>query len=175
MHSPWCKRIEFARLLVSNDRELRRYIAMLVPRRDCVEEILQQTAAVLWEKFAEYDRKREFLPWAIRFAYFEVLNFRKNLARSRFVYSDEVLNALAQTREEISTELQHRRLALQHCLGKLPTEDRSLPERRYSDSSTVKALADETGRTVKALYRRLDRIRESIVACVNQRLASEQQ
>lgn len=166
---------EFARLLVANDRELRRYIAMFVPRRDCVEEILQQTAAILWEKFVDFDREREFLPWAIRFAYFEILNFRKNLARSRFVYSDEVLTALAQTRDEISAELQQRRLALLHCLGKLTVDDKSLLERRYSDSSTIKALADETGRTVKALYRRLDRIRESILTCVNQRLASEQQ
>ena len=69
---------EFARLLTNHDRELRRYISLFVSRRDDVEEVLQQTAIMLWEKFAEYDPQREFLPWAIRFAYYEILNFRKH-------------------------------------------------------------------------------------------------
>ncbi|APZ93142.1 sigma-70 family RNA polymerase sigma factor [Fuerstiella marisgermanici] len=166
---------EFARLLVRHDRELRRYIATFVPRRDCVEEILQQTAATLWEKFSDFDRNREFVPWAIRFAYFEVLNFRKHQARSRFIFSDEVLSAIEQTHDELASELQHRQMALQGCLEQLPNKDRMLITRRYSDSSTIKSLAVETGRTVKTLYRRLDRIRDSIATCVERKMVSNSQ
>lgn len=166
---------EFAKLLVSHDRELRRYIAMFIPRRDCVEEILQQTAVMLWEKFGEFDREREFLPWATRFAYFEVLNFRKNQARNRLVFSDDVLAALEQTHNELESELQQRQVALRGCLEKLTASDRTLLARRYDDSSTIKSLAEETGRTVKTLYRRLDRIRESVAACVERKLVSDSQ
>jgi hypothetical protein len=42
-----------------------------------------------------------------------------------------------------------------------------LLQRRYSDNATIKDLSDETGRTVKSLYRRLDRIRELVAACVD--------
>ncbi len=138
----------------------------LLPRRDDVEEVLQQTAVALWEKFDEFDPQQEFLPWATRFAYFQVLNFRKELARTRLVYSEEVMKSLAETRAELSEELEERRAALRHCLAKLKTEDRSLLERRYAESLTVKSLAEESGRTVKSLYRRLDRIRELIATCI---------
>lgn len=164
---------EFARPLTIHDRELRRYISLFVSRRDDVEEVLQQTAIMLWEKFAEYDPQREFLPWAIRFAYFEILNFRKQIARRRFQHSEETLLALAETRDDLAEELNRRRLALKHCLTKLNAHDRSLLERRYSDSSSVKSLAEETGRTVKALYRRLDRLRQLIYECVDSRIASD--
>lgn len=165
---------EFAEHLAKSDRGLRRYVSMFVARRDDVEEILQQTAAVLWTKFAEYDRNREFLPWAIRFAYFEVLNFRKHRARQRFLHSEAVLEALAETRDQLADELTQRQKAINHCLSKLTAEDRSLLERRYSDSSNIKSLAQETGRTVKALYRRLDRIRDIISACIGKRIAADE-
>lgn len=162
----------FARLLVTHDQHLRRYIAMLLPRRDDVEEVLQQTATVLWQKFGEYDQNRDFIPWATRFAYFEALNFRKEYARSRLIYTDDIMQLLTDTREEMSEELQRRQTALRTCLGKVPADDRALLERRYSDSSTMKMLAAETGRTVKSVYRRLDRIRAAIATCVDREIAT---
>ncbi len=111
--------IEFARLLVQSDRPLLRYIMTFIPRRDDAEEVLQRTAAVLWEKFGEYDRQREFLPWALRVAYFEVLNFRKQLARDRLVFREEVIEALAETRQAQASRLEAQRQALRLCLSEL--------------------------------------------------------
>lgn len=164
---------DFAQLLVRHDRALLRYIMTFIPRRDDAEEVLQRAATVLWEKFNDYDRTREFLPWALSVAYFEVLNFRKELARSRLVFREEVLHALAESREEQEPVLVAQRKALGECLGQLDAEGRALLRRRYSDSATVASLAEETGRTAKSLYRRLDRLRELIAQCVERRLASE--
>jgi RNA polymerase sigma-70 factor (ECF subfamily) len=164
---------EFAQLLVRHDRALLRYIMTFIPRRDDAEEVLQRAATVLWEKFDEYDRERDFLPWALSVAYFEVLNFRKELARSRLVFREDVLHAVAETREAVEPQLEAQRTALGECLGKLDTEGLALLRRRYSDSATVASLASETGRTAKALYRRLDRLRELISQCVERRLGSD--
>lgn len=164
---------EFAQLLVRHDRALLRYILTFIPRRDDAEEVLQRTATVLWEKFPEYDRAREFLPWALSVAYFEVLNFRKELARSRLVFREDVLHAVAETREGLLPQLEAQRTALGECLGKLDAEGLALLRRRYSDSATVASLATETGRTAKSLYRRLDRLRELISQCVERRLSGE--
>jgi RNA polymerase sigma-70 factor (ECF subfamily) len=161
---------EFARLLVRHDRSLLRYILALIPRRDDAEEVLQRTATVLWEKFAEYDREREFLPWAMRVAYFEVLNFRKQIARDRLVFSEEVMEALAETRDAQQPQLEAQRRALRLCLGELTADDQALLRRRYADSETIADLADEKGKTAKALYRRLDRLREAIARCAERRL-----
>lgn len=162
----------FARLLVTHDRQLRRYIAMLLLRHDDVEEVLQRTAVMLWQKFDQYDRDRDFLPWATRFAYFEVLNFRKEHARSKLVFTEDVMNLLTETRQQCSDELQQRGAALRHCLSKVSDEDRQLLDRRYNEASTMKSLAEETGRTIKAVYRRLDRIRAAITDCVDKQMAT---
>jgi RNA polymerase sigma-70 factor (ECF subfamily) len=164
---------QFARLLVRHDRALLRYIMTLIPRRDDAEEVLQRTATVLWEKFAEYDQEREFLPWALRVAYFEVLNFRKQIARDRLVFREDVMEALAETRQSLAGQLEAQRAALAHCLSQLAPEDQTLLRRRYADSETIAALACERGKTAKALYRRLDRLREAIARCAEQRLRGE--
>jgi RNA polymerase sigma-70 factor (ECF subfamily) len=162
--------MEFARLLVQFDRSLLRYIMTFIPRRDDAEEVLQRTATVLWEKFSEYDRQRDFLPWALRVAYFEVLNFRKQIARDRLVFREDVLEALAETRAASEPVLAAQRVALRYCLAALKPDDRALVKRRYGDAQTVAALADERGQTAKALYRRLDRLREAIARCAERRL-----
>ncbi len=160
---------QFAKLLVANDQELRRYIGLFLHRRDDVEEVLQQTAVALWEKFVEFDPEREFLPWATRFAYFEVLNFRKQKARSRVFYSEDVMELIAEAHEEISEELRIRREHLQDCLDQLNPEDLQLLNHRYRDGTTIKSLSEQTGRTVKSLYRRLDRVRQLVTACIDRK------
>jgi RNA polymerase sigma-70 factor (ECF subfamily) len=145
----------------------------LIPRRDDAEEILQRTAVTLWEKFSEYDQARPFMPWALRFAYFEALNFRKQMARDRLIFCEEILQALAESRETQAVLLSKQRAALSHCVTKLNSADRALLERRYNDAATIAALAEDVGRTVKSLYRRLDRIREALVRCVDRQLALE--
>lgn len=161
---------DFARLLVQHDRAVFRYILTFVSRHGDAEEILQRVATVLWEKFSEYDPSRDFLPWAFRVAYFEILNFRKEAARSRRVFREDVLEALAETREGESPVLEAQQHALQECLGKLSPDSAELLRRRYCDAETVAALAAEKGKTAKSFYRKLDRIRDLIAECVEQRL-----
>ncbi len=45
-----------------------RYVAALVPNVADAEDIVQQTALALWEKFDAYDPSQPFTPWAWRFA-----------------------------------------------------------------------------------------------------------
>src|SRR5262245_66285386 len=114
----------------------------LLPRRDDAEEVLQRTATVLWEKFGEYDREREFLPWALRVAYFEVLNFRKQIARDRLVFREDVMEMLAEARQSQVAQLEAQRRALALCLGELSEQDQALLRRRYADSEPVAPTAD---------------------------------
>jgi RNA polymerase sigma-70 factor, ECF subfamily len=163
---------DFSRLLVQHDRAVLRYIMTFMPRHDDAEEVLQRVATVLWEKFNEYDPTRDFLPWALRVAYFEVLNFRKEAARSRLVFSEEVIASLAETRDAERPVLEAQQRALQECLGKLNSDSAVLLRRRYCDAQTVAALAAEWGKSVKSLYRRLDRLRDLIAECVERRIIS---
>lgn len=160
-------------LLSKHDREILRYILTLLPHRGDAEEVLQRTAVKLWEKSAEYDTSREFLPWALRRAYYEVLNFRKEMARSKLVFSAEVVAQLADDREAQAGYLAEMQDALRKCLGKIQKSDLQLLQCRYGRSQSIQELACEVGRTAKSLYRRLDRVRALVQKCVYQRLASE--
>ena len=58
----------FLSLFLRSEKEVFRYVAALVPNMVDAEDIVQQTALSLWEKFDAYDPAQPFTPWACRFA-----------------------------------------------------------------------------------------------------------
>ena len=58
----------FLSLFLRSEQEIFRYVAALVPNATDAEDIVQQTALALWEKFDAYDPTLPFTPWACRFA-----------------------------------------------------------------------------------------------------------
>lgn len=161
----------FVELIVRCERPLMRYIRTLVPNLVDAEEVWQATAIVLWEKFDEYDCQRDFLPWAQRFAYFEILKFRRTQARDRMVFSENVLQSLAETHDASRESLDKRSLALQKCLNQLIPRDLALLRTRYETETRINDLAKSLQTTAKTLYRRLDRIRDRLAQCVRRRVA----
>jgi DNA-directed RNA polymerase specialized sigma24 family protein len=61
-----------------------------------------------------------------------------------------------------------RVLALRHCLKKIKPDQRALLESRYSGDSKdeLRAFAKRGGRSMDALYKTLERLRELLRACV---------
>jgi RNA polymerase sigma-70 factor, ECF subfamily len=52
----------FLSLFLRSQREIFRYVAAPVPNVTEAEEIVQQTALALWEKFDAYDSAQPFTP-----------------------------------------------------------------------------------------------------------------
>ena len=160
----------FAILMMENKEALNRYLLSLHPWIDEVDDLMQNTAMTLWKKIDEYDTAREFLPWALRVAYFEVLSWRKHMRKRRFVFSEELVEQLSATQMG-SEDLDHlRHEALQDCLEKLPDHHRDIVEQRYGKRGTLKELAAETGVSVHKIYHRLEAARSSLADCVQRGL-----
>lgn len=70
-------------------------------------------------------------------------------------------------------ELESRRLALKHCLGKLRDKDRDLIESRYAPGERGKDLASQIGRPANSVYQSLGRIRRTLMECIQRQLAVE--
>jgi len=164
---------EFVRLLMATEEDLFTYAFSLLRNADDVREVLQEAAVTTWQHFDEFDRTRPFFPWASRFVYFAVLNFRKRKYSSQNLFSDPTLRALAADYETYHEEFDARSEALTRCVEKLPTPARTLLKHRYHQNETVQEIARRTNRKVNTLYKAFDRIRGWLLDCLQRTLNAE--
>src|SRR3954471_17277240 len=121
----------FLSLFLRSEREVFRYVAALVPNLSDAEDIVQQTAVALWEKFDRYDPNLPFTPWACRFALNKTRQWIERRQRWQALLEGGVAEELARRREELRPELELRLKHLEGCLGKLPGDQRSMVEGYY--------------------------------------------
>jgi RNA polymerase sigma-70 factor (ECF subfamily) len=163
----------FVRLFAAGQSEVVRYILALVPDMDDAQEVLQETAVVLWNRPGQYDPDRPFVPWTCRFAYFQVLKFRDQQSRRRCFLSLEAIDQLAAERADERAVLDERRGAPARCLKLLSYPQRLMIEQRYSRRMPVAQLFAVTRRSIATLYKALERLRRRLFECVNRRLGLE--
>jgi RNA polymerase sigma-70 factor (ECF subfamily) len=156
----------FLSLFLRSEREIFRYVAALVPNIADAEDIVQQTAVALWEKFDAYDPAQPFTPWACRFALNKARQWIERKQRWQALLENGLAEELIQRREALRPEIEARLKHLENCLGKLPEDQRELVEGYYYYRNSIEALSESSGRTVQATYKALQRIRQSLLICV---------
>jgi RNA polymerase sigma-70 factor (ECF subfamily) len=149
------------------------YIHALVPDPHDAADLLQETCMVVCEKFQEFREGTDFVAWACQIAWWRVRAARQRFARSKVVFHDDVLEAVARTAGTMGPELDDRQQALAHCLARLNPGDRALLLARYEPGSSVGSAARRAGRSVEDAYKALFRMRKLLFDCVTHRLASE--
>ncbi len=156
----------FLSLFLRSEREIFRYVSALVPNVVDAENIVQQTAAALWEKFDAYDPAKPFTPWACRFALNKARQWIDRRQRWQALLEGGLAEELVQRREELRPELECRLNHLEGCLGKLPAEQRLLVEGYYYRREAIEKLAEDSRRTVAATYKTLQRVRQALQVCI---------
>jgi RNA polymerase sigma-70 factor, ECF subfamily len=163
---PGAAQQRFLSLFLRSEREIFRYVAALVPNVADAEDIVQQTALALWEKFDAYDSTQPFTPWACRFALNKARQWIERRQRWQALLQGGLAEELAQRREELRPELEVRLKHLEGCVGKLPEDQRSLVEGYYYHRTGIEKVAESSGRTVEATYKALQRIRTALQLCI---------
>lgn len=163
----------FLSLFLRSEREIFRYVAALVPNLTDAEDIVQQTAIALWEKFDAYDPNQPFTPWACRFALNKTRQWIERRQRWQALLERGLAEELAQRRQELLPDFEIRLKHLEGCLGKLPQEQRSVVEGYYYDRHPIETLARRSGRSEAATYKMLQRIRHALQLCVEARTEPE--
>src|SRR5689334_23247231 len=156
----------FLSLFLRSEREIFRYVAALVPNVADAEDIVQQTAIALWEKFDAYDPAQPFTPWACRFALNKTKQWIERRQRWQALLQGGLAEELAQRREELLPDIERRLKHLEGCLEQLPVEQRSMVEGYYYRREGIEKVAEASGRTVAATYKTLQRIRQALQACI---------
>jgi RNA polymerase sigma-70 factor (ECF subfamily) len=164
---------QFLRLFTTSEGALRAFVRSLVPTVADANEVMQEVALVLWQKFGEYGLGEDFRRWAFGVAKFKVLAWQRDRKRDRHWFGDDLLEILAQDAAHRSDLLSAQREALHHCLAKLKPAERSLVDTAYSPGPSLEAYARTQGRTVAAIYKQLHRIRMALMKCTRAVLAAE--
>ncbi len=117
--------------------------------------------AMLWRKFDELDSQENFPRWAFGVARLEALTFRRDQARDRHVFSEDLMRLLEAEAEEAagSQIVDREERALERCLQKLPQAQCTLIETVYVGGARIDEMARVSGRTPMALYKVLHRVR----------------
>jgi RNA polymerase sigma-70 factor, ECF subfamily len=157
------------------ERRIFAYILTLLPHRADAEDVLQEVSVIMWEKFEEDDPPKDFVAWGCRIAYFQIQHHRRDQRRGRVVFSEEMLSQLADTiaDESAALQLDERREALTHCLGRLGRPDRELLTERLKEGATAQSAAASVGRSVDAVYKALAKIRKGLLDCIERTIAAE--
>ena len=164
----------FMRLLMQHEPALRAYARTLLPNWSLVDEVIQEASLTLWQKFDQLRSEDGFLPWAKVVLRFKCLSAVGKLQRDRHVFSDELLELLADEADTIDAEQQAAHLhALRGCLAKFSEPHQELLLAPYTGDGQVLSLAEKAGKSANALYKLLGRLRDKLTVCVESSLAQE--
>jgi RNA polymerase sigma-70 factor (ECF subfamily) len=162
---------EFVRHLVAVQGALRGFILAHVQDVNLAEDVLQDVSVALWKKLETYQPDRPFLKWALGVAHYEVLHSRRDSARCRLVFDADLIQRVAERYDALETELEKRRSALRHCIGKMPEHYREVVHQRYVEAQPVGEVARRLKRSDGAVHMLLARVRSSLLECANRFLA----
>ena len=163
----------FLRQFMAEQRTMLRFILRYVPAVNDARDVLQETLVTLWAKRAEFDATREFLPWACGIARFKVREFWRAQPRWEAFAQDDLMALIDARREVLEPEISARGEKLRECLAKLPAEQRDTLHRYYAEEEAVETLALREGRSVEAIYKTLQRVRRTLLDCIERGLRAE--
>ena len=166
-------RENLTRCWLAAEPALRAYVAAAVRSVADREDVLQQVALTVARRFEEYDERRPFVAWALWLAKSRIVDFYRSQGRQRLVLTDGLLDRAAGLLVERHASLSPRREALERCLEGLPQRSKTLIRLRYHDGLKTEQIAAAVRSTPGSVRVALFRIRESLAACIERRLAWE--
>lgn len=129
---------------------------------------MQKIAVVLWKKFDQLKEDQDFRKWSFAVARFEVLAWRRDLARERekFVLSSDTIELMAGEMDQQAEQLDLEQEAiLQHCLKKLTETESTALKKMYQKKSDTSTLAEEFNKSITGFYQWIYRIRQNLAKC----------
>jgi len=165
---------EFVRLFLANQRRILSYVAVLVPDFSTAEDIVQESAALMWEKFDQFTPGTDFTAWAFRIAKFKVLEYRRQGKRKQLLFSDDLVSQIADDAVDMADEVAARDRALAHCIERLGERERELVSLRYMHGVTLEKMGLQIDRSVVTVRKMLRQVLSTLEKCISSRIDEEE-
>jgi RNA polymerase sigma-70 factor (ECF subfamily) len=167
---------DFLKLFLAHQREIRVLVSAAVRDPHARDDLVQQTALILWRTFEKYDRTRPFVAWARGVARNVILQHYRQSARCPVLLDPAALEAVLEAYNETpEDEAELYQAALRECLQKAPPKSRQLLELRYQQTLGLAEMAAGLHCTVNAVNQTLVRIRTALRACIESQLRTPSQ
>lgn len=164
---------KFLRAFTTHEPAIRAFVRRLVPSRTDADDVLQEVAIVLWERFDDFREEGDFRSWACGIARFKALSRLRDLSRDRLVLSTDVVEMIAANSLDSEPQLQRERHMLELCFQKVSPKDQELLAKAYETGSQIRDVAELSGRSVHGFYQWLYRMRQTLLDCIRRELARE--
>lgn len=159
---------EFEFLLASHQGRLFGFIRSLMGGDADVDDVLQNTNRVIWQKADSFEMGTNFRAWAFQIARYQVLHFRDRMQRDgiKVPFSEEMMDTMAVLAEEKESAFSRRQQYLSLCLEKMSGRQREVIEKRYFEGISVQEISQQLGMKPNAVSQLLYRGRENLLRCI---------
>jgi len=165
---------EFLRLLMANQKRIYAFILAMVPNQVDADDLFQETVLLMWSKFDGFTRGTSFVAWGITVAKYQILSVRKRHSTRSILLSQAAMDLLHDESEPFVEQTDSRVQALRSCIDKLSQKDYELICMRYRDETSVKSIAEQMGRSIQGIYKRIARIHDALLRCVRKTISQEE-
>lgn len=164
----------FSELVLRHQWAVRAFLLVRLSRKDEAEDLAQETFVTAWGRLRDFDERRPFVPW-LRGIAMNLLRNHLRKFKEAPIGGDEALQAILDAemeRWDAAVDEGPRALALADCLTGVDGPARELLNARYVEGLSVEELCERTGRKQSALTMKLHRLRQSLAACIERKMAA---
>jgi RNA polymerase sigma-70 factor (ECF subfamily) len=164
--------LEFLKLFVRHQQEIYAYILTLVPHVHDADDLFQDGMIVMWQKFDQFQPGTNFAAWGVQIMRFQILDYRRNLARDKRVLMEDFLfETLMDHMPTIQDETAVRIEALRKCLTLLDDRSKRIIKMRYERNISVEKIALYLKLSRRHIYHVLGQINSTLLRCMRRKLA----
>jgi RNA polymerase sigma-70 factor (ECF subfamily) len=163
----------FIKLYLANERRIYGYVRALIANWSDVNDIIQETASVMWSKFDEFQEGTNFSAWALKIAHYQVLNYYKIRQKDKVYFSERAIDQLSDQIISKNENSDERLSILKQCLQKLQAGERDLIQMRYEPGATTQSVSRKIGKEPHILYKLFDKIHIKLLFCIRRTLSEE--
>ena len=163
----------FVRQLMQQRKRIYAFILTLVGNSSDADDIMQDTAALMWQKYHQSEEVADFAALGLQIAHFKVLEFRKKQYKSKIQFNSELFETILGGAANVEEKLDERFEALKKCLSKLDEISRKLVQAQHQKGQTIKNIAASLNISQHVAYKRIGRLHDQLLQCVHRTLKQE--
>jgi len=150
-----------------------RFVRSFIRDSTEAEDVLQEVALVIVDRYSSYDSTQPFIGWALGIARRVLWTHLRNSYRIKDPELREAIDQVSSVFEKLDPHVQDMKDALAHCVEKVSGEGRRALLLRYEEGLELKQITQRLRKSSSAIGVLLYRVRSALRECIDRRLSAE--